>query len=234
MPGSPSKNKKYPVRFPDMPDSWTTPQPPAAQSRRPNLPEILPGQTAVDSLRLVRRKKSRNYELAHQGEQLTLRGVPPEFQNKIRSIANDKNVRVDHVGRAFLEYGLNCYAKGKISLEARPNGRKFSLYSRDGWGQETPGWEEVTGWQARQEEPVAARKKKKAGEEAPKLWKIVMTIHDVPQQVKDEFNAIWQGAYVTKGELATALLGHSIRDYEAGRMRLKIVNPTSGAVECSE
>ena len=234
MPGSASKKKEYPVRFPDLPNSWESGQLPAAPSGRPDLPAILPGQTSVDSLKLVRRKKSRNYEHAHQGAQLTLRGVPPEFQNKIRSIAGDHNVRVDHVGRAFLEYGLRCYAKGKIPLEARPNGRKLSLYSRDGWGQETPGWEEVTDWQARQEEPAVTGKKKKAGEEAPKLWKNVMTIHDVPQQVKDEFNTIWQAAYITKGELATALVGYSLRDYEAGRMRLKIENPTSGAVECLE
>jgi hypothetical protein len=206
-------------------DSWSS-----------KLPEIRPGQISVDSIAKVKKKaRSRNYEKAHKAGQLSVRGVPPKFHEQVRAIAEDLNVRVDHVSRAFLEYGLKAYLDKKFSIKSRINGRKLSLYSQDGWGRETPGWQEVIGWQAPvQKDQPAIRKKKKIKKESPKLWKYVMTFHELKQETKAQLNELCEKEFIPKGELVSALLAYSIQAYQDKAFTLALEFPTPGDVKYVE
>lgn len=64
-------------------------------------------------------KRDRSWERAQRkaGLVVTYRGIPPDVQEQVKKIADDLGVPVGEVVRRFLEFGLESYRAGTLSLQ---------------------------------------------------------------------------------------------------------------------
>ena len=213
---------------------WDTPAPetaaaePAAPSWGEDKPQAAPPPPAavpvVEQLRVVEKKqRDRSWEKQEDNRPMLFRRVPPGLRDAVREIADDLQVRVDDVARAFLEFGLACYQKGDLQIQPVLSEGRLTLFPKadNRWGKSPlPGWYEKV-WEQR----APAKKARKAhqsnaGQEKP--WKWQVSYRGIPGDLQDAMREIHQKKSVPLGEVATLLLGHSLDAYRAGRL---VLNP---------
>ncbi len=91
---------------------------PEILARRPKPPKAAP-------------KRNREWEARQQASGhgvIAFRNVPAELRDDIKAIAQAQGVRVGEVARLFLEYGLDAYAAGRISLNPKLKQGRLTLY----------------------------------------------------------------------------------------------------------
>ncbi len=74
-------------------------------------------------------KRDRSWE--RRQRQVSYRGIPVELQERLKEIAQQHQVTVGDIARAFLEYGIDAYDAGNLALEARQVTAKRTLYPDD-------------------------------------------------------------------------------------------------------
>jgi hypothetical protein len=213
---------------------WDTPAPetaaakPAASGWGGDKPQVAPQPPAavpvVEQLRVVEKKqRDRGWEKEESNRPMLFRRVPPLLRQAIKEIADDLQVRVDDVARAFLEFGLQCYQKNEIQVQPVLSEGRLTLFPRpdDHWNKNVlPGWYERV-WE--QQLPAKkSRKTSKSGDGHEKPWKWQVSYRGIPAEVQLALREIHQKKSIPLGEVATLFLGHSLDAYRTGRL---VLNP---------
>ncbi len=189
-------------------------------------PPVRPATSVIEQLRVAEAKqRDRSWEKKTANRPTTYRGVPPKLQAAIKEIAADLQVNVDDVGRAFLEFGLQCYQQGEIRMTAVLSNQRLTLFpATDAWGSKPrPGWFEQV-WKARSPDPGTKqrnRRKADASTEKPWQWPRV-SYRGLPDELKTAIQELHQQHHVPVGEVITLLLGHALDAYQSGRL---VLNP---------
>ena len=211
---------------------WDPPEPPAteAEEQFPSepaaIPPVHPATPVIEQLRVAEAKqRDRSWEKKTANRPTTYRGVPPKLQAAIREIATDLQVNVDDVGRAFLEFGLQCYQQGEIRMTALLSNQRLTLFpAADAWGSKPrPGWFEQV-WDTQPPDPAAkqrSRRKTNADTAKPWQWPRV-SYRGLPDGLKAAIQEMHQQHHVPAGEVVTLLLGHALDAYQNGRL---VLNP---------
>ncbi|MFZ6027793.1 MAG: hypothetical protein ACOYYS_08770 [Chloroflexota bacterium] len=177
-------------------------------------------KSVVEQLRVAAEKqRDRSWERANQS--FLIRGVAPKLTAAVKEIAGDLNVKTDDVARAFFEFALECYRKGEVELTPVLE-QRLTLFPKTekGWpGKGQPGWvEKVWDFQP----PVRSSRKgsssKTSGKE--KAWRCQVAYRGIPDEVKTALRQLHIQYSVPLGEVATAMLGHALDAYQAGRLVL--------------
>lgn len=154
-----------------------------------------------------KRPRDRTWEQANPA--MTFRGVPPELHKAVKEIAQDLQVNVDDVARAFLEYSLRCYELGRLKIEPVLH-QKLTLFPEGkcaGWYEAEPG----TG-----NPPV---KSKKPSPKQSKTWQFRVS-YRLPPEFRQVLVRLRQQKNVPVGELVTTLLDHALQAYQQGQLVL--------------
>ena len=162
---------------------------------------------ALAYLRLPEKKKrQRSWEREHTPK--SYRGVPADLRDAVRAAAENLNVTVDDLARAFLEYSLDCVSRGALRLEIRysPRVQRLSLYPFSGASWAARGWNP-------QPPPAPAGRRKKSKSD-PKTWQEIAH-YRIPDELHERIKDI---AYIhfPIGEVAAVLLKHGLEAYRAG------------------
>ena len=74
---------------------------------------------AVDVLSQRPTKRDRSWETGQRsrGVVVTYRGIPRELQERIKAIASEQGIKIGELARRFLEYALDAYDAGDLSLD---------------------------------------------------------------------------------------------------------------------
>jgi len=213
---------------------WSSPapQPPAAEPAESGWGTETPQPAAqapaavpvVEQLRVVEKKqRDRGWEKEESNRPMLFRRVPPPLRQAIKEIADDLQVRVDDVARAFLEFGLQCYQKNQIQVQPVLSEGRRTLFPRpdDRWNKNVlPGWYERV-WE--QQPPAKkSRKTPKSGDGQEKPWKWQVSYRGIPAEVQSALREIHQKKSIPLGEVATLFLGHALDAYRTGRL---VLNP---------
>lgn len=98
---------------------------------RRNIADQVPTEP-VDVLTRRPSRAKRNREWERRKRQAAgfvgYRGIPPELNAEIKEVAQDLQVTMGDVARAFLECGLEAYRRGDLKLEPKSCVEKFTLY----------------------------------------------------------------------------------------------------------
>jgi hypothetical protein len=169
-----------------------------------------------------RKKRERQWEKAHRGQVATYRGVPPEMHQTMLRLAENLEVPVDEVARAFLEFSLIRHKSGDLPICPHPKAQRMTLYP-DGLAvsdRKSEGW--------RKEAFSSARpgKKSKKGDQ-PKRWETRVS-YRLPVALKQEVKELADAQTVGVGELVFFLFQHALADYESGALRLEAQPKVSG------
>ncbi len=79
-----------------------------------------PEKEIVDALtRKPRKPRARAWDQEHKATHLSVWGIPPKVQARIRAISNSLGVPVGDVTRQLLEGGLDLYDKGDLPMVAK-------------------------------------------------------------------------------------------------------------------
>ena len=165
---------------------------------------------ALAYLRLPEKKKrQRSWEREHTPK--SYRGVPADLRDAVRAAAENLNVTVDDLARAFLEYSLDCVSRGALRLEIRysPRVQRLSLYPFSGASWAARGWNP-------QPPPAPARRRKAAEDARP--WQQLVS-YRIPDELHQQIKAQAEGD-VPLGEVVTILLQHALTDYRSGALAL--------------
>ncbi len=73
-------------------------------------------------------KRNRQWERKHNQVVATYRGIPPELQAQIKKIADDLDVPVGDVARAFLQHALEAYQAGQLRVKPQLKTGKRTLF----------------------------------------------------------------------------------------------------------
>lgn len=219
---------------------WDTPEP-AAQDTAEQFPgetvtspPSRPATAVIEQLRVAEAKqRDRSWEKRTANRPTTYRGVPPKLQAAIKEVAADLQVNVDDVGRAFLEFGMQCYQQGEIRITAVLSNQRLTLFpTADAWGSKSrPGWFEQA-WDAQTLAPdlgVKQRNRRKVDAGAAKPWQWPrVSYRGLPDGLKAAIQELHQQHHVPAGEVVTLLLGHALDAYQNGRLVLN-PQPRSGS-----
>jgi len=180
--------------------------------------------SVVEQLRVVEKKtRDRSWEREENNRPMLFRCVPPGLRKAIKEIADDLQVRVDDVARAFLEFGLQCYQKNEIQVQPILSEGRLTLFPKpdDRWNKDVlPGWYERV-WE--QQPPAKkSRKGQKSGDSQEKPWKWQVSYRGIPAEVQAALREIHEMKSIPLGEVATLFLGHSLDAYNTGRL---VLNP---------
>lgn len=151
--------------------------------------------------------RDRRWEQDHPAA--TYRGVPPELHTQLKTIANELEVTLDDVARAFLEFGLWCFDQGELQIEPVLN-QKLTLFPKG-----KRGWYE----NGDASKPSARTKKRRA--ETPRAWRFPRVSYRLPTVVREQLDELRQQKHVPIGEVLTLLFSHALADYENGRLVLQ-------------
>ena len=58
----------------------------------------------------------------------SFRNIPAELRDTIKEISMEHGVRMGEVGRLFLEYALDAYEQGELTLKPELQGGRLTLY----------------------------------------------------------------------------------------------------------
>jgi hypothetical protein len=88
-------------------------------STRQNLDTLAEEPVEVLARRPSRAQRDRSWEAEQRraGVVVTYRGIPVDVQRQIRRIADDLGVPVGEVVRRFLEFGIEAYRAGDLTLQ---------------------------------------------------------------------------------------------------------------------
>ena len=103
----------------------------------PDAPTVSEGQNTRQPLDMIptaqrRKKRNRNWEQIHRPETVTYRGVPHEYHEWVKEIAEGLSVPRDEVVRAFLEFGVKQYRCDQLKLFAYPKAQRMTLFPESG------------------------------------------------------------------------------------------------------
>jgi hypothetical protein len=59
---------------------------------------------------------------------VTYRRIPEELRAEIKEIASENLVTVDEIARFFLEYALESYKAGELTIQPKPAPGKYTLF----------------------------------------------------------------------------------------------------------
>lgn len=217
---------------------WDTPEPSADETTEKLLsdpsaaPSVRLATPVIEQLRVAEvKQRDRSWEKMTTNRPTTYRGVPPKLQAAIREIAADLQVNMDDVGRAFLEFGMQCYRQGEIRMTAVLSNQRLTLFpAADAWGSKPrPGWFEQV-WDAQPPEPgTKQRTRRKADGNTTKPWQWPrVSYRGLPDDLKAAIQELHQQHSVPAGEVVTLLLGHALEAYQNGRLVLN-PQPRSGS-----
>ncbi len=107
-----------------------------ARGNRQSLESIGEEPVEVLARRPSRARRDRSWEAQQRrdGIVVTYRGVPPDVQRQLRRIADELGVPVGEVARRFLEFGIEAYRDGTLSLQPVFAAYRRTLYPREGGG----------------------------------------------------------------------------------------------------
>jgi len=179
------------------------------ESSLPKPPDI------YESLRVAEpRRRNRDWEKRHQNRKAVYRGVDPKLVSRVKSIAQEFNLREGEVARFFLEYGLRSYSAGELDLTPYPNPERLRMTL-------FPSGNRIN--QPSKKSPSKRRNHRKKAK--PPFWKVIITWRNFPPEVKSEISdlASEAGLGVPVGELVTALLHFSLNAYDKGLLKLEPV-----------
>ena len=185
----------------------------AEEAYSPNLSHIPSPASIIDSLRVATPKK-RNRSWEKKNRPVTFRGVPPRLQEGVKEVAEELQVNVDDVARAFLEFGLQCHRFGEIRLSPYPKGQHMTLFPRSVSGQ--PGWTQRILDSQQQSEPSKGKIKKGNKE---RLWQKRVS-YRIPIDLHLSIKEIAEKRYVPIGEVVILFIGHALEAYQNGRLGL--------------
>ena len=154
-------------------------------------------------------KRNRQWEKAHRSYRYV--NVPLEVREDVLALAEHLHVPAGDVAHAFFEYGFECVDEGKLSFTAQPNplGRKMTLFPQKqiGAGEEADG----------PQRDIPARKKRKVER---KKKSILAVSYRIPPSVHMDLCSLAEELAVPVGDLVTHFLGHGLKAYRAGRLKL--------------
>ncbi len=146
--------------------------------------------------------RDRTWEKRHNG--LTVRGVPTETRQAVKTVARDNGCSADAVARAFLEYALVCYERGDLVLEPVLSAGRRTLAAS-------------AVWEERKRNPTPPIKKRKAPTSS---WKL-MTHYRLPDELIERIKEICTKLTIRRGETVAYLLAHSLGAYNTGVLVLR-------------
>jgi hypothetical protein len=100
----------------------------AMNRRTPTIPDIsIPGPAGEKT-------RSRDWERRQRQQvdlvSVTYRNMPVELRDAIKSIADDNLVTVNDIARLFLNYALEAYDQGKLTLTPVLQTGKYTLFPK--------------------------------------------------------------------------------------------------------
>lgn len=194
----------------------------------PNIPsEKLDLPAAVSPLDLIpvaepRKKKERKWEKEHQAQIATYRGIPAEIHQTLLQLADSLNVPVDEIARAFLEYSLQNYRNGSLSLCPHPKSQRMTLFPEG----ITPRHLPTNQW-LHQAFPARKSKRKGKNVKTPKKWEARVT-YRLPPELKAEVKRVADDHFVGIGELVLFLFLYALKALETQRLLLEAHPKVSG------
>jgi hypothetical protein len=168
-----------------------------------------------ESLRVAEpRRRNREWEKRHQNQKVVYRGVDPKLVSRVKSIAEEFNIREGEVARFFLEYGLRAYGTGELDLTPYPNPERLRMTLFPS-----------SNWTASQKIKSSSTRKTREKKTSSPFWKVITTWRNFSPEVKSEISdlASEAGLGVPIGELVTALLHFSLNAYDKGLLKLEPV-----------
>jgi hypothetical protein len=203
----------------------------------PNVLDSKPDRQPLDSIPMAqpRRKRERAWELAHRSETVTYRSVPPEYQQLLVEIAQSLAVPRDEVVRAFLEYGVEEYNTGRLTLFAHPKAQRMTLFPEGGKRPQpiSPTSEKKDNW-LNQAFPTQNKKgqgkanKKAKGQPAEiRHWQLRVT-YRIPVELKEAIKAIANKHWLPVGEIVVFFIEQALKAFRDGSLLLQPVPKMAG------
>jgi len=76
----------------------------------------------------TKRKRIRQWDVTHNRDLRSYRGIPPELHTEITAIADKLHIPTGDVARKFFEYSLEAYHRGDLKLTPMLRPKKMTLY----------------------------------------------------------------------------------------------------------
>ena len=174
-----------------------------------------------------RKKRNRDWELAHRAETVTYRGIPRECHHWVEEIAGGLAVPRDDVIRAFLEYGEERYRRGELRLYPYPKSQRMTLFPSGELttAHNTLQTKEITSWLSEAfpvvtHKPSEKKPKRKAKPEP--TWHVRVT-YRIPVELKDKVRTIAEAHTLPVGEVVRFLIEYSLLAFRNGTLPLQPV-----------
>jgi hypothetical protein len=171
-----------------------------------------------------RKKRNRDWEKSHQAETVTYRGVPIEIQAWVEKISDSLFVPRDDVVRAFLEYGVDRYKAGQLSLFVYPKAQRMTLYPENRMAlvisptQKT----DVNEW-LNNAFPTPSKRQNGPGKKQKQnsvLWKVRVT-YRIPVVLKEEIRSIAEEHTLPVGEVVWFFIEFALKAFRDGKLPLQ-------------
>ena len=180
-------------------------------------------QTMVDQLRFAsKRQRNRDWEKELAHKTASFRGIHPELIHAIKGIANQHQVPVDDIARAFLEYALQCHQLGKLTIRPVLFHERMTLFPESGlWSTyRLSGWTERSWNTDGLGQPFSSRPLWKS--ENLKSWRFrVVSFRGLPLELVAAIRDLKLEYHVPIGEIVTLFLTHSLAAYKSGSLVLR-------------
>jgi hypothetical protein len=103
----------------------------AGKHQSDELHETLPSVLRERPTPTVQTQRNRDWEKRERkaGRIVTsFRNIPAELRDTVKQISIEHGVRMGEVGRLFLEYALEAYEQGELTLDPKLKGGRLTLY----------------------------------------------------------------------------------------------------------
>jgi hypothetical protein len=162
-----------------------------------------------------KRVRSRAWEQQHSSEILRLSGFPVYMHEKVLGLSDALQVTVGAVARTLLEYSLDCYRRGMLSIVPELSQGKWTLFPT-GAGQIA--WERTT---ARTRKKTIRSRKRGRGGIPKKDVLILVGYREIPVGIQAVIREIAKERDVPLSEVGRLLIAHAVSDYEQGLLELR-------------
>lgn len=179
-------------------------------------PKISLQTSIIDLMTEKKKKRNRNWDNQPEHQATHFRGVSTELRDAITEISKDIEVTASDVARAFLEYALDEFKKGNLSVEPILKSGKLTLFPKNGWGMSMEAEWHASSWNT----PKPGEKPKTKNKPRPKAWQSEVSYRGIPDKVRDAIREISRRNHVPIGEVVSLFFSYAIKAYKNNQLLL--------------
>jgi hypothetical protein len=190
---------------------------PAAEEEEGAMPGSVDRESLISSAakedeeRLIHRipsarKRRRRKDSRQREPVVSFRGIPSPLKKSVEKLSEKLQVPKGVLVRYFLEYGLEQYGEGKLSLEPQLVKVGWSLYPA-----------------GKEKKRKKRKRKSRPGANSPAAYR------GIPQKTKEEVAKLAREMSVPIGELARRFLEYGLEEHQSGKLEFELY-PVESAI----